>query len=328
MRPHQDVRDHGDHPGNRDHVPRDELAAGVARDQPVVDRDGREEEQIDDRMAEPPEDVLREQRVGLADPSDRLEDLVDEQPRERERGDDHVDADHCQRDDGIRHGLRVRRERSRHQVAPPERDPEPLADVVRDAVQRLAIRDRVQDREAPGHDRQPREQHREGEDAGRPVAPVPGAVERERVEEDPRSGEAHQEGGHDHAGDAEHHQPPGEPRHPEPEAADGEADAREDPVREPHHREPGPADEGAEPVRRHHRVPEVVMDACLGYCLAPAEDDPEQPGRREDDRRGDDVGDRQPARDREGAFVHHACRTLNEDCIRWWPAPQYSRHRT
>ena len=94
MRPDEDVGDHGDRPRDRDHVPGDEVAAGVARDQPVVDGDGREEQQVDDRVAEPPEDVLRQQRTFVSPTRSNDCMICHEQPRERQRRDDHVDGDH------------------------------------------------------------------------------------------------------------------------------------------------------------------------------------------------------------------------------------------
>ena len=315
VREDEDVRDHGDRPRNGDHVARDEVAAGVARNQEVVDGHRGEQQEVDDRVAEPPEDVLGKQVVRRADDVHRLQDLPDEQPGERKRGDDHVEPDHRERDHRVRHGLRVRGERAGHHEAPAEREAEPLADRARDAVERLTVRHRVEDREAPGHDCEPREQDGEGEEAGRPVAPVAAAVERQRVEEDPGGGEAHEEGRDDHAGDAEHHQPPRDARHRESEAPHREADTGEDPEGEAHHRERAPADERSEAVGRHHRVPEVVSDAGLRHGLAPPQHDAEQAGRSKDHGRGDDVADRQSPGDAERAVVHHAGATSNFDTI-------------
>ncbi len=121
VRPDDDVRDDGDHPRDGDDVAGHELPAREPGDQQVVDGDRREEQQVDHRVAEPPEDVLREQRVDR-DVRERLDDHLDEQHRERERRDHHVDRDHGQRDHRVGHRARVRGEALRPEVAEAERD--------------------------------------------------------------------------------------------------------------------------------------------------------------------------------------------------------------
>jgi hypothetical protein len=59
VRPDQDVRDDGDRPGDRDHVPGDERPLRVAPDQQIVDRDGREEGLVAAMDAEAVRDVRR-----------------------------------------------------------------------------------------------------------------------------------------------------------------------------------------------------------------------------------------------------------------------------
>ena len=311
VRPDEHVRDHRDRPRDRDHVAGDELAAGVARDQPVVDGNGGEEQEVDDRVAEPPEDVLREQDVRL---SDECIDCMICQMSNPASGSVAMIMSTPITASGITaYGtLRsfVAKVRGIRKPQPNEM-PEPLPDRSRDAVERLAVRDRVEDREAPGHDREPREQDGEREEAGRPVAPVARPVEGQRIEEDPGRPKAHEERRHDHAEHAEHHQPPGEARHPDTETAHRETDTREHPVGQPHDGEPGPADECTEAVRRHHRVPEVVTDASLGHGLAPAEEHAEQSRGREDQRRRLQIAGRQAARDLQGALVAHAGFTTN-----------------
>ena len=105
VRPDEDVRDHGDRPRDRDRVAGDERPPRELRDEVVVDRGRREEQQVHDRVAEPPEDVLREQRVDRDARIPRLDDHLDEQHCERQRRDDHVDRDHRQRDHRVRHRL-------------------------------------------------------------------------------------------------------------------------------------------------------------------------------------------------------------------------------
>ena len=118
---------------------------GEPRDQQVVHRDGREEQQVDDRVAEEPEHVLREQRVDGHARRERLDHHLDEQDRERDRRDDHVERDHRQRDHGVRHRPRVGREPLRREVAEAERDADPVEDVPAHRVQRRAEH-RVEDR--------------------------------------------------------------------------------------------------------------------------------------------------------------------------------------
>ena len=125
VRPHDHVRDDCNRPRDRDHVACDERPPRELRDEVVVDGDGREEQEVDDRVAEEPEDVLGEQRVDVDAGRERLDDHLDEQDRERKRRDDHVDADHGQRDHGICDRPRIRRESLRPEVAEPERHAEP-----------------------------------------------------------------------------------------------------------------------------------------------------------------------------------------------------------
>ncbi len=92
---------------------------GVARDQQVVDRDGREQQQVHDRVAEEPQHVLGEQRVDRDRWRKRLHDHLDQQEREWQRRDDHVDRDHGQRQHGVRQRLADRealRPQDRHAV--------------------------------------------------------------------------------------------------------------------------------------------------------------------------------------------------------------------
>ncbi len=158
MRPDEDVRDQRDHPRERDDVARDERATREPWHEVVVDRDRREEQEVDDRMAEPPEHVLREQRVDAHARRERLHDHLHEQDRERQRRDDHVDRDHGQRDHDIRNLLRVGREAPRPEVPEAEGDPEAVQQARAHRVERGAD-DHVQDRDAPRDDRQPDEQH-------------------------------------------------------------------------------------------------------------------------------------------------------------------------
>src|SRR5581483_12501947 len=143
--------------------------------------------------------------------------------------------------------------------------------------------------------------------------------ERQRVEEDPGAGEVHEERRDDHAGDADHHQPPRRLREHAAGGAQLEADLLEHPVREPHHGEAGPADERAEAVRRHERVPGVRRELADARLALPDEH-PEEAGGEQDDRRGDEVT-------ADDALRRHGV-TWKDAIIDWWPTPQNSRQST
>ena len=65
-------------------LPGDELATRVLGNQVVVDRGGREEQQVDDRVPEEPEDVLGSKHVDPEAGNGCLDDEEDEQDSERQ----------------------------------------------------------------------------------------------------------------------------------------------------------------------------------------------------------------------------------------------------
>ena len=119
------VRADADQPGDADDVAGDERPLRVPRDQVVVDGHRREEQQVDDRMPEPPQHALRKHRIHRQPRPDRLHDHLDQEHRERDGRDDHVDRDHGQRDDRKRKRL-LGRESPRPDVAEAEGAAEPI----------------------------------------------------------------------------------------------------------------------------------------------------------------------------------------------------------
>jgi hypothetical protein len=101
------VHDDGDQPRQDDQSPGHQRPAGVQRHEVVEHRDRGEQEQVHDRVAEPPEDALGEQRVDSHRGVDRLHDHLDQQRGERDGRDDHVDRDHREGDHGGGTGRRV-----------------------------------------------------------------------------------------------------------------------------------------------------------------------------------------------------------------------------
>ena len=185
--------------------------------------------------------------------------------------------------------------RRRPDVAEAERAAEPVPEAAAAGAE-AGPGDGREDAEAVGEDREPDREDREREDRRRPVRP--GAVERERIEEHPRSREAHPEARDDDAGDADRHRPPARDGEPPSPALDREAALGQDPPADPHERERGPADERRQAVGRHDLVPQVRRDP-VEVGLALAQEHAEQAARAEQDRRGDEVaeGERPDARD-------------------------------
>ena len=313
---------------------RHERAARVARHQVVEHGDGREQEQVHDRVAEPPEDALREQRI---DPDRRIGGLhhhLDQQRGERQGRDDHVDRDHGERDDGIGDGSTRRRE-ARRDVAEAERRAEARAERA-SATVRLRREDGHKDREAPGDDRQADQQHGGGEEACRQLRPLRSAIERQGVEKDPRAAEPHRQRRRHDAGDACHHRPVARLRERESGPAKREPRFLQHPPARAHEREPRPAHEGGQSVGRHDRVPRrgrESLDACLALTECAAEEARDEEDRARGQERPQREGSGGGALARHSGLAHgdgaHARRPIvNPSTISWCRRPQYSRQRT
>ena len=308
---------------NRDDVARDQRSSRVLGDQVVVDGHCREQQQVHDRVAEPPQHVLREQRVDGDAGVGRLDDHLDQQHGEGKRRDDHVDGDDGQRDDRVGDGLWVGRELAWPQVAEPEGEPQAVADRLLHRVE-FGTDNGVQDSQAPGDDAEADEQDGCREEPCREVTPLPGGVERKRVEEYPRSSERHAEGADDDADDAEHEQPERRLDHEQAERAQLESELRQYPDPQAHHGKARPAEERPEPVDGHRGVIEVVADA-TDVGQARAKHRAEQAADEEDRGGGCEVSQRPDAR---GVHAGGHWATSIRASILACPTPQYSKQTT